>query len=209
MADDIFSAVCNGLVNEVVAVILRAFDSYEDVTVFENITLVTDSRGLPGKSFESIVYQAGGVTDRDQEIAQAIFDSKPAGIEPHGDVNKTVTDSQGFDHTIKFSRPTEVDIYLELDLTVTSEYPADGDTQVEDTMVEWGNALGAGQDVIVFGTNALVAQLNSIPGIEDVVVRVKDGAGPTTDDNVFIDDGSVATVEISRWDTSRITVAQV
>ena len=177
----------------------------EDVTIFENIDLATDSRNIPGKAFESIVYQAGGVTDRDQEIAQAIFESKPAGILPHGDVSKTVTDSQGFDHTIQFSRPTEIDIWLELDLTVDALYPADGDTQVEDAMTDWGNGLGAGIDVVVYPS--LVAQLDAIPGITDVVVRIGTAVSPTLDDNIIIDNGSVADVEISRWDTSRITVS--
>ena len=178
----------------------------EDVTLFENITLVVDARGIPGKAFEAIIFQTGGSTDRDQEIAQAIWDSKPAGIESHGDVSKTVTDSQGFDHTLKFSRPVEIDIYLILDLTIDSLYPADGDTQVENAMVEWGNDLGAGIDVIVFGTNSLVAQLNAIPGITDVVVKVGIAPAPTLDNNIDIDDGTVAQVELSRWDTANITV---
>lgn len=176
----------------------------EDVTIFENIDLTTDSRGIPGKAFEAVIYQAGGVTTRDQGIAQAIFDSKPAGIKPHGDVSKTVTDSQGFDHTIQFSRPTEVDIWLELDLTVDALYPSDGDTQVEGIMTDWGNALGAGVDVVVYPS--LIAQLDSIPGITDVVVRIGTAVSPTLDNNIDIDDGSVTQVEISRWDTSRITV---
>ena len=178
----------------------------EDVTLFENIDLVVDSRGIPGKAFEAIIFQTGGSTDRDQEIAQAIWDAKPAGIESHGDVSKTVTDTQGFDHTIKFSRPVEVDIYLILDLTTDALYPTDGDAQVEAVMVEWGNDLGAGVDVIVFGTNALVAQLNAIPGISDVVVKIGIAPAPTLDNNIDIDDGTVAQVEISRWDTANITV---
>ncbi|MCK5615309.1 baseplate J/gp47 family protein [Candidatus Pacearchaeota archaeon] len=181
----------------------------EDVRGFENVEDITDARGIPAHAFEMFVFQAGAVTTRDQEIRQAIFDSKPAGIKPHGDVSGTVTDSQGFDHTIKFSRPTEVDIYLELDLTVTSDYPADGDDQVKAVMILWGDALGTGQDVIIYPS--LVAQLDSIPGITDVVIRIKDGVGPTTDDNIVIDDGITPgiDVEISRWDTSRITITQI
>ena len=183
----------------------------DDVRVFDNTSLITDARGIPAKAFESFVFQAGGVTTRDQEIINAIGRAKPAGIEAHGDVSGTYTDSQGFGHTIKFSRPTEVDIYLELDLSVTSDYPTDGDDQVETAVITWGDDLGTGQDVIVFGSNSLIAQLNDIPGIEDVVVRIKDGAGPTTDDNIVIDNGITpgVAVEMSAWDTSRITVAQV
>jgi uncharacterized phage protein gp47/JayE len=178
----------------------------ESVVVFENITNTTDARGIPPKAFEAFIYQAGGATTRDQEIADAIWESKPAGIEPHGDVSKSITDSQGLTHTVKFSRPTEIDIYLILDLTVTSDYPADGDDQVEAIMVAWGNALGVGQDVIVFPE--LVAQLSStaIPGITDIVVKIGTAPSPTLDNNVIIDDGTSGSVEISRWDTARITV---
>ncbi len=176
----------------------------ESVILFENYTNEEDARGLPPKSFEAIIYQAGGVISRDQEIAEAIFAAKPAGIETYGTVSKTVTDSQGFDHTIKFSRPVEVDIYLELDLTVTDDYPADGDDQVKTALVEWGNALGAGTDVIVYP--ALVGQLLAVPGITDVVVRIGTAPNPTLDDNIDIDDGTGGDVELSRWDTSRIEV---
>jgi len=183
----------------------------EDVKVFENVTLITDARGIPAKAFEAFVFQAGGVTTRDQEIIDAIGQSKPAGIEAHGDVSGTYTDSQGFTHTIKFSRPTEIDIYLILDLTVTSDYPTDGDTQVENTMVAWGDGLGTGQDVIVFGSDSLIAQLNDIPGITDVVVKIGTSASPTLDNNIVIDDGVTPGVDVekSSWDTSRITVNQV
>jgi uncharacterized phage protein gp47/JayE len=173
---------------------------------FENITLITDARGIPGKAFESFVFLTGGATDRDQEIAQAIFDSKPAGIESHGDVSKTVQDSEGLDHTIKFSRPTTVPIYLILDLTTTSAYPSDGDDQVKDLMVSWGSGLGVGQDVIVFPS--LVAQLDAIPGITDVVVKIGIAPAPTLDNNIVIDDGITpgVDVELSTWDISNITV---
>ena len=179
----------------------------QSALVFENISnLDPDSRGIPRNAIEALVYLTGGLTDRDQEIAQAIFDSKAGGIEPHGDISKVVTDSQGFDHTVKFSRPSIVDIYLILDLTVTSDYPSDGDTQVKNLMVVWGNGLGVGQDVIVFPS--LVAQLDTIPGITDVVVKIGIAPAPTLDNNIVIDDGETpgVTVELSNWETSNITV---
>ncbi len=176
----------------------------ESVIVFENYTMEEDARGLPPKSFEVICYQAGGVDDRDQEIADAIFAAKPAGIETFGTVSKTVTDSQGFEHEINFSRPEEVEIYLELDLTVDSDYPSDGDNQLKTLLVTWGNALGCGKDVIVYP--ALVGQLASIPGITDVVIRIGVAEDPTEDDNIDIDDGTVETIELSRWNTSRIKI---
>jgi uncharacterized phage protein gp47/JayE len=177
----------------------------EDVIVIENITIETNPQGLPPKSVRAIVYQVGGSTDRDQEIAEALYFSKSGGIQTSGSVGPlSVIDSQGISHDVFFERPTEVDIYLELDLTTNSDYPTDGDTQVENLMVSWGNGLGTGKDVIVYPS--LVGQLDSIPGITDVVVRIGKAASPTLDDNIIIDDGSGGTVEISRWDTSRIEI---
>ena len=68
-------------------------------------------------------------------------------------ITEIVTDSQGFAQTIKFSRPTTVDIYVEVDLTVDSNlYPANGDDQVEAAIVAYGDALGIGTDVVVHGS---------------------------------------------------------
>lgn len=183
----------------------------EDVKGFENVLSTIDSRDIPGHAFEMYVFQADGVTSRDQEIIDAIGQSKPAGIEAHGAVSGTYVDSEGNGHTVKFSRPIEIDIYLELDLTVDSEYPADGDAQVETTIVTWGDSLGTGQDVIVFGSNSLIAQLNSIPGITDVVVRIGTSGSPTLDDNIVIDDGITPGVQVekSSWDITRIDITQV
>lgn len=188
--------------------------SLESVRVFENYTDIVDIRGLPGHSIMGVIYQAGGSTDRDQDIAQAIFDSKPAGIQPYGDISKTVTDSQGFDHTIKFSRPDEIDIHLILDLTIDSDiYPDDGDDQLKTLIVTWGNDIGVGNDVIVFPK--LISIIDGVDGIIDIVVKIEgvpDGdppTPPTLDDNVSIDDGTLGDIELSRWDTSRITINHV
>lgn len=176
----------------------------QDVRVFENITLAVDFRGLPAKSFAVFVYQEGGTTTRDDEIFQAILESKDAGIEPHGDLSSVLKDSQGFDRLIKFSRPTDVNIHTILDLSIDATYPADGDDQVKSVLANWGNGLGVGQDIIVFPT--LVAQLDAIPGITDVVVKIGIAPAPTLDDNIVIDDGTGGDVEISLWDVNNIEV---
>ncbi len=175
-------------------------------SVFENFELETDSRGIPGKSIAVVVYQAGGVTDRDQEIADAIMlTSKPAGIKPHGDVAVEVVSSDGQKRTCRFSRPVSVPVYLELDLSTTGDYPGNGDDLVKELVVKWGNSLGAGVDIVVYP--ALVAQLAGVGGIVDVTVRIGRTESPTGDDNIDIDDGSGGTVEMSLWSAENITVA--
>jgi len=166
-------------------------------TVFENTTLVTDVTGRPAKSIECLV--VGGT---DQDILDAVFDRKAAGIESHGDVSGTVIDSQGESHTSKFSRPSSVNVWLELDLTVDADYPSDGDDLVEADVLEYASQLEIGEDVIVYPY--LVSSFSSVQGITDIVVRVGTTASPTTDDNIVIEE-----TEIASFDSSRITITQV
>lgn len=179
----------------------------ENSIVFENVENVIDAAGRPPKSFEVFAFQTGGLQTKDQEIAEAIFITKPAGIESFGTVSKIVVDSTGFPHSIKFSRPIPIAIYLDLDLTVDANYPTNGDDTVKDTIVAWGKSLGNGQDVIV--NPDLIGQLASIPGIIGSVVRIGIAADPTLDDNIPIDDGTGGQVEFSDWDTGRIIIVTV
>jgi len=166
------------------------------VVGFENTSLV-DVGGRPPKSFEMVV--EGGSLDA---IAASIFGSKPAGIETFGSITRTIVDSQGFAQNVSFSRPTGLLIYVEIDLSVDANYPANGDTQVQNALVSFGNALGIGQDVIVFPK--LVCAINTIAGITDVVIRIGTAANPTLSDNV-----PVGAAEISQWDTSRVVVGRI
>jgi len=176
---------------------LSDLDDVTAVVGFENITMIEDSDGRPPKSFEMVVQGA-----HNQDIAETVWETKPGGIESHGSSIEQITDSQGFVRNIKFSRPTEVNIYVEIDLTTDSNFPINGLTQVRDAVVAHGDALGIGQDVIVYPK--LLCALNDIQGITDVAIRIGTSVSPTTDDNV-----SIAPQEISAWDTSRTIITEV
>jgi len=180
---------------------LIAIDAVTAVVVFFNNTNITDLEGRPGHSVDIVV--EGGTDD---DIAQQIFDSVGGGIGFVGDITKIVVDDQGFDQTIKFSRPTTVDIFVEVDLTVDTDFfPVDGTTQVEDAIKAYGDALGINKDVIVFGSDPnLSCSFQDVLGITDFVIRVGKAASPTLDDNI-----PIAAREISTWDTVRITVITV
>ena len=170
------------------------------VVVFFNNLDIPDLDGRPPHSVD-IVVQDGS----DDDIAQAIFDTVGGGITFVGDITKLVTDSQGISQTIKFSRPTEVDIHVEVDLSVNSLFPVDGIAQVEAAILAYGNAQTIGQDVIVFGSDpALSCSFEQVPGITDIVIRVGKTAGPTLDANIII-----ALREVSKFDSSRITAVTI
>lgn len=205
------------------AAILRLNDvegsvQIESCRVFENKEFDTDIRGIPGKAVRPYVYQAGGVTTRDDEIGQAIYDSKGGGIKSDGDIPVSVTDSEGFSHTVGFSRPDEIDIYLDLTLVVVdadgspTTLTTDEKLEIEEDIVIWGNDLGVGKDVIVYPS--LVSQIPEQVGegsnakyITDVVVDIGIAPSPSGDANIVIDDGTGGNFEMSRWDSSRISIS--
>jgi uncharacterized phage protein gp47/JayE len=176
---------------------LRARELVEAVIVFQNIYSIPDLEGRPPHSLDIVV-----LGDDEDDLAEAIFLVVGAGIETIGSISRTVVDSQGFSHTIKFSRPTEVNIWLELDLTVDINlYPVDGDDQVEEAILLYAEDLTVGEDVVIYGTKSLIAALTEIPGILDVVTRIGKTNTPTLDDNIVI-----AAREIAKFDSARITV---
>jgi uncharacterized phage protein gp47/JayE len=171
---------------------VKNLEAVTDAFVFENDTLVTDIDGRPGKSYECVV--DGGDEDA---IADVIWKSKPGGIRTYGQISKNVIDSQGVTRVIQFSRPTQVQIFTSLDLTVdVATFPVNGALKVKELLLAWGSSLGIGRDVIVYPQ--LVAQLASVPGILDVRVRVDTSpvsntpGAPAVDDNIDIQPFEVA-----------------
>lgn len=169
-------------------------------TVLENDTNLTDSNGIPPHSFHVIV--VGGV---DVEIANVIWLKKPAGILSFGSTTTQILDSQGIPHNISFSRPTTVDIYVEVDLTVFPEYPSNGDDLIKQAIVDYSNGnlihgreFGLSDDVIY---TRLYTPINSVQGHEIVSMRIGLTPNPTGIANI-----PISTTEVSNFIISNIVV---
>ncbi|MEE8298411.1 MAG: hypothetical protein V3R67_03430, partial [Thermodesulfobacteriota bacterium] len=165
--------------------------------VFQNNLDIPDLDARPPHSVDIVV--RGGTED---DIASAIFNTVAGGITMVGDISKTVKDPNGFDQIVKFSRPTDVNIFLEIDLTVDTDlFPIDGIAQVNALILVYDAALLMGQDIVVRGSDpSLICSFESVPGILDIVIRVGKTASPTLDDNIII-----APRELADFDSSRIT----
>lgn len=72
---------------------------------------------LDPNSFKCYVY--GG---SDAEIGNVIFNHKPIGIEPLGDIEVNVADVSGTTHIMRFSRPEMEDIYVSVRLITTEDF---------------------------------------------------------------------------------------
>lgn len=183
---------------------ILAIDDVLSCEVYENISLATDADGVPGKAFEAVVQ--GGV---DQAILDRIWQSKPAGIEPHGTTSGTVTDSQDIDHTIKFTRPAGVTIYIDVTVETNTDpdegpvFPADGATQIKTAIVEFAQDNFRVGDEYVY--RRLYSVILAIDGVLDVPVLESDtSASPSTEQNIAITSRQIANVQ-----TANITVAEV
>lgn len=170
-------------------------------TVFANDTDTTDSSGRPPHSVECLVRTTWAAGDpNDQQIVDAVFQNLAAGVASTGTTPGTATDSQGTAHTVYFSRPTEVPIYIILNVTVDSTtFPADGATEIKTAVTTWGAAQVAGKDAVA---SAISAQAFSVTGVLDVTsCLIGTAPSPSSSATVTIDLTHIAT-----YDTANITV---
>jgi hypothetical protein len=97
------------------------------VKVFYNDTDFTDANGLPPHSVEVLVQDG-----TDSDIAQAVWESiGGGGTVTFGGVTGTALDSENNTQYVKFTRPTEVPVYVGGTVRYdASEWPAGSDTTV-------------------------------------------------------------------------------
>jgi len=168
-------------------------------------TLITLNSNYKGSTTSSA--STWSVESKDTEIASAIWDAQAGGIGSYGISNITIQDIEGNDEVVSFSHPAPITIHLKLTLTVSEALTTDEKTDLKAKIATWGNSLGVGQDVVVYGYNCLVGQLNNSK-ITDVAVAIgtTSSPSPTLDDNIPISDGTTAEVQYSSWSVSNITL---
>lgn len=187
-------------------------DGVERVTVFMNVTDATDADGLPPHSVEVMV--TGG---EDQDIIDQLWVSVPVGIVTYGTETGTTVDSQGTTQTLRFTRPEEVEIHVEIDLEIDTDVYSPGgvtdylasDALVEAAIVAYGDTFETDDDVRAFPLGSVViprtvnGATTGVPGVMDVLeVRIDDAPNPAT--TVTLDIGRR---QLAVFDTSRIAVS--
>jgi uncharacterized phage protein gp47/JayE len=168
-------------------------DGITSVAVLENPdSYVVDS--LPPHSFETLV--GGGDED---EIAQVIWDNQPSGIRAMGSDSGTAVDVQGADRTVRFSRPTDRGVYVDITLTTDATYV--GDVAFKEALILAAqSAFGLGDDVIYAKLYALAF---AVTGVTDVpALAIAFTASPVATSNL-----PISSREIATWATDRITIS--
>lgn len=173
--------------------------------VFENPTDLTDGFGRPPHSFECVV--SGG---EDEAVAQAIFLTKPVGIETYkvpGANGRTVAvlDSQDVLHDINFSRANSIRHYVDISITADATVfgggnQSAGEQAVREAIKALGDALAIGEDIVVlqFACAAL-----AVAGVLDVtVIKVDDVTPPVNTANIVIGPRDFATFSTADIDVA-------
>jgi uncharacterized phage protein gp47/JayE len=158
--------------------------------VFEN-TLDVAVDGVAAHGIECLL--EGG---DDAEIAATIFGSEAGGIETSGTTSTVVIDSAGNSHTLKHSRPSDVNAWVGYSLLIDpNRYPANGDDQVKEAAVVAGDALVVGFDA--FNADFIVAA-KTIPGVLNVLSCFVDVVNPPVTTRVVVSPRQRAAVDTSR-----------
>lgn len=163
--------------------------------VLQNVTDETVD-GMPPHTVEALVL--GG---DDDEIATMLFETGIGlGYATFGNVATTLQDAMGSDVIVRFSRPEEIDIYVEVDLIYdANHYPDDGDEATKVAIVTWGDAQDTGKNAVA---SAIASQAFGIAGVLDVsAVRIGLASSPTTSATI-----DISLRQLAKYDTSRIVV---
>lgn len=173
---------------------LNNLPSVIQAEVFENESDTANANGQPPHSIYCVV--EGGAN---QDIFDAIWLKKGSGCTQVGTTVGTSYDSRGNPHTMKFSRPTSVNVYVTVNLHTRPGWPTDGAQRIKDALTAWAVAnQSIGEEVI---QSRLFDPINSIPGHSIDSLYIGTAAGPTGTANIAVPfDG------LSRFDSSRIVV---
>ena len=167
------------------------------VTVYHNDSDTTDSNGVPPHAVECLV--TGGA---DADVGACIFAEVAAGIATYTSTTTSVdvVDSQGVSHTVYFTRPALITVYVDITLTYDADnYPSDGDAEVQLAIANFGGMFKAGRDVTASGMSA---QAFTVPGVLDVT-QVFIGTSPSPGSSATI---SVSTRQQAVFETFNVTV---
>ena len=176
---------------EAIRAVLLNLDDVSEAFVIENPSDIVDAEGRPPHSVEAVV--RGG---DEQEIIDAIWLAKAAGIEAFGtNVAGFAVDSQGDNQAIGFTRPTEIDIWIEVEYEALDTAPLDIEALAQAEILEFGSGFTTGQDVLPF---RFIQNIETF-GFQTMTFKVGLAPNPPFDDPLVI-----STRQLADFDSSRI-----
>lgn len=174
---------------------LLALDGVTECLVIQNRSDFPDIDGRPPHSFEPVVRDGS-----DEDIVSQLYKQAGAGGVMVGDRVFEVTDSLGGVQIVKFSRPIERLIYLQVTYSVFSGFPLDGEAQILATILEYGTSFKLGQDVVPIQ----IVQQIEITKLRNLTVLA--GFSPFA---LSSEPTEITDKELARFDSTRVTFVRV
>lgn len=173
----------------------------QNVSVLENNTMVTDGNGQPAKSFQVLIWDGASPDPGNAaKFGQAIWNSKPSGIQSYGTTSQNAIDASGKTQTVFFTRVTQLPIFFTLNVkTNPNTYPTNGDALVAAALAALGAQMLPGGTVFALQYEAAAF---SVQGVLDVTSFFLDVVpSPALTANIIVSPFQLATVS-----TANITV---
>lgn len=172
--------------------------------LYVNKTSSTDARGISAKTMAAVVV---GGADEDVANVLRLKAGSLDGFQGNLATPVTYTGELGDIETIDFYRPTEVPIYIDIDISVTntSTYPDNAEELIKQAIVDYAKydqsglaGFPPGADVV---QSRLYTPVNSVPGFKINSLVIGDTQGSLSTSDVLIDWN-----EIAKFDPNNITV---
>lgn len=164
-----------------------------EVQVYANESLNPDLEGRPGKSVEAVIWDGVTMDASSDEIAQAILDSKPAGIETFGATTGNATTGTGTTAIESFTRATKRAVLVSATVVLAPGTGPDWQDEAKAAISARGDEYTVGEKAYASHVTCVLQDLASV---EAVTACTLDGGGSV----------DPAYDEILRFDTGDITL---
>ena len=166
--------------------------------LYVNKTLTTDDRGISGKTLAPVV--VGGV---DKDIADVLRLKAGSLDNFQGNLATPIqyVGELGDIQEITFYRPTEIPIYMSIDITVTDSaaYPEDAPDQIKQAIVEYAKYDQSGIAGFPPGSDVLISRLytpiNTVPGFKINSILIGKTSVSEAADDIAISWNEIATFD--------------
>ena len=159
----------------------------KSVSMVENKGNVVDGEGRPPHSFETYVY---GGEEREQDIAKAILQTKPAGISTHGTKTVTILDVTGKEQIINYTPSATISALIRLSVKTNDEFPIDGIDQIQTNVADRVNGLDLGETLVLSTLYGCAYKIGGVPEVVSIEVSIDNGASYSTN-NVAVSEYNI------------------
>jgi hypothetical protein len=183
----------------------------EDCFTISNTSNYVDSDGRPAKSIEVVVYYDGSPDSAtDTAISTRIATVTQGATETCSTTalsySKDIVINENTVFPVTFSRADEVDIILSIAIEKSdgTVMTADEKSALKTYIAAWGNLIGLGNDVVIYGRNSISQALNEYTSLDIVDYTIQAGRPTLGGANITIEN-----TEISRFSTANITLTDL